>query len=286
MVIAVNNFCKSGYGDRMIDLFIFSIYSKLMRESVHIHWVPFRGFDFTDIPQWRYIDTLRENFLNFFKLPETIQLEDNPIQSEKHFDEYLGGLTSPYNFYQRYFQGRLPLEFFNFVVQETKKEFGIHIPDFVFEKPYIVVHLRRTDKLRGVCETQINRNSEDSIENLDKKTKQRILEAKEKGYQHFYIASDSVETKQEYTDYIKSLGLTVIQPENKYNLIESYYDTWIMKSSSIILVSTKYSTYSLSCALIYDKPLLNVLTEEVYRKYNYDKHVNLIQEIPSIKENK
>jgi hypothetical protein len=282
MVLGVNNFCKSGFGDRMIDLFVFSVYSKLIREDVHIHWVPFQGFDVKDIPQWRYIDTIRSNFLSFFKLPSSIVLQDNPIVTSNTFGKYLGGLTSPYAFYEEHLGGRVSIDLFNTIVEDTKAEFGFNVPTFKYHEPYIVLHLRRTDKLRGVCETQINRNPEDTIENLDKKTKERILEAKAKGYKNFFIASDSKETKEEYTNFLKSEGLCVIQPENIYNLIESYYDTWVMKSSNLIMVSTKYSTYSLSCALIYNIPLLNVLTEEVYRKYKFEKHVNLIQEIPSL----
>lgn len=282
MVVAVNNFCKSGYGDRMIDLFVLSVYAKLTHENMHIHWVPFRGFDFTDIPQWRYYDTIRENFLSFFKLPPSLTLKDDAVLSDKQFDQYLGGLTSPFAFYEKYLQGRVPLEIFNLAVQDAKKEFGFQVPDYVPERPYIVLHLRRTDKLRGVCETQINLDPNDTLENLDKKTKERILEAKAKGYTDIFIASDSAETKEHYKSYIESQGLRVLQPENTHNLIESYYDTWIMKGAAVILVSTKYSTYSLSCALLYNRPLLNVLTEDVYRKYKFEKHVNLIQEIPSI----
>lgn len=283
MVLAVNNFCKSGFGDRMIDLFIFSIYSKLLNDDINIHWIPFGDYSVKDFPQWRYLDTIRDNFLSFFKLPKSIKLNDTPTESGKKFDTYLGGLTSPQSFYENHLHSTIPLDYYNRIVEDTKQEFGIHVPDFVFEKPYIVLHLRRTDKLRGVCETQINRNPEDTLENLDTKTKERILEAKAKGYKHFFIASDSQETKEEYKQFIESEGLHVLQPENKYNLIESYYDTWVMKGSSLIMVSTKYSTYSLSCALIYNIPLLNVLTEEVYRKYKYNYHVQLVQEVPALK---
>lgn len=267
----------------MIDLFVLSVYSKLMNQTMRIHWVPFQGFDFTEIPPWRLTDTLRKNFLSFFKLPPQIQLEDNPVSAENIFDQYLGGLTSPYAFYEKYLEPRVPFEIYNLAVAETKQEFGFHVPDFISDTPYIVLHLRRTDKLRGVCETQINLNPMDTLENLDACTKKRILEAKEKGYTTFFLASDSPVTKQEYKDYIESLGLHVIEPENTYNLIESYYDTWIMKSAALILVSTKYSTYSLSCALIYDRPLLNVLTEEVYRKYKFEHHVTLLQEVPPLR---
>jgi hypothetical protein len=283
MVLCVNNFCKSGFGDRMIDLFIFSIYSKLLNDEIYINWTPFQDYSLQYFPQWRYLDTIRTNFLSFFKLPTSIVLKDTPTESENTFDTYLGGLTSPYVFYEKHLHSALPYEFYNSIVEATKKEFGIQVPEFAFSEPYIVLHLRRTDKLRGVCETQINRNPEDTLENLDKKTKERILEAKEKGYKYFFIASDSQETKEEYKQFIESHHLHVLQPPNIYNLIESYYDTWVMKQSNLIMVSTKYSTYSLSCALIYDIPLLNVLTEEVYRKYKYEHHIKLVQEVPLLK---
>jgi hypothetical protein len=281
MTICVNNFCKSGFGDRLIDIFVFSIFAKVVQQPIRIHWVPFQGMEFTDIPKWRFYDTLLTNFLSFFKLPESIRLEDTSSNDGLQFQEYLGGLTSPQGFYDKHLQNTLPLESYNKIVEEVRSEFGLHVPDYMPDVPYIFLHLRRTDKLRGVCETQINLDPEDTLEHLDNKTKMRIEEAKAKGHTHFYIASDSPETKQQYKEFIESLGLVVIQPANTHNLIESYFDSWMMKSASLIMVSTKYSTYSLSTALIYNKPLINVLTDSVYRKYKFEKHVNILQEVPT-----
>jgi hypothetical protein len=280
MTIAVPNFCKSGFGDRMIDLFALSVYSRIVGDDLRIHWIPFEGMPGIEVPSWRYQDTLLENFLSFFKLPSSIKLELTPSELENTFPNYLGGLTSPQTFYEKFLENNVSLERYNTVVEEVRKEFGFHVPDYVPETPYIFLHLRRTDKLRGVCETQINLDPEDTLAHLDAKTKGRIEEAKAKGHTHFYIASDSPETKREYKKFVESLGLTVIQPENTYNLLESYFDSWMMKSASFIMVSTKYSTYSLSTALIYNKPLLNVLSETVYRKYKFENHVNLIQTVP------
>ncbi len=281
MTICVNNFCQSGFGDRLIDIFVFSIFSKVMKDTVRINWIPFQGMkDFQDVPKWRFTDTLLPNFLSFFKLPDSIKLSGAPSYEGPQFHEYLGGLTSPQGFYEKHLQNSVSLESYNQIVEDVRKEFSFQIPDYVPDVPYIFLHLRRTDKLRGVCETQINLDPEDTLDHLDAKTKAHIEDAKRKGYTHFYIASDSVETKDEYKQFIESLGLTVLQPENTHKLIESYFDSWMMKSASIIMVSTKYSTYSLSTALIYNKPLLNVLTDSVYRKYKFDNHVNLLQELP------
>ena len=73
MTICVNNFCQSGFGDRLIDIFVFSIFSKVMKDTVRINWVPFQGMkDFQDVPKWRFTDTLLPNFLSFFKLPDSV----------------------------------------------------------------------------------------------------------------------------------------------------------------------------------------------------------------------
>jgi hypothetical protein len=293
MSIYIDNFCISGYGDRLLDLFILSILGKLTKNNIIINWIPFSKDEVIrdyNAPNWRWKDTLIENITSFFKLPSYIRLSNlnsldktNEIPLPYIYKIPMGGTLSPYSFYDSCLKDILAYDNYKLLVEDTKKEFGLNIPDYKFDSPYITLHLRRTDKLRGVCITQINTNTEDTLENLDNKTREKILDAKNKGYKHFYIASDSSTTKEEYKKYIKALGLIVIEPTNPYNLLESYFDTWIMKSSSLIMVSIKYSTYSLSCALIFNVPLINVLTLDVYKKWNFDKSVELYEEVPEMK---
>jgi hypothetical protein len=283
MPISINNFCKSGYGDRILDLFVLSILTKVENTTSKIKWIPFEGVnEYSLIPSWRFLDTHIENFTSFFKLPSYIELVSHDTQEEKQFNDYLGGVISPLRFYDKYLTNVISHELYKDIVNTVKKDFGIKVDDYVHNKPYVTVHLRRTDKLRGVCVTQINLSSDDTLDILDKKTLESIQIAKEKGYTDFYLASDSSETKTLYTNKLNEMGLTVIQPSNKYNLIESYYDTWMMKSSSLIIVSTKYSTYSLFNALLFDIPLHNVLGHSLYDEFRYNEHVNIIRDLNNL----
>jgi hypothetical protein len=282
MPISVNNFCRSGYGDRMLDLFVISILTKLYNTTSKIKWIPFEGQNFAEFPSWRFKDTHIENFIKFFKLPSYIELVSNDTNEQTKFNEYLGGVISPSLFYSKYLQNNIDNTLYKEVINNVKNDFSIRVDDYIHNKPYVTVHLRRTDKLKGICVTQINLSSDDTLEILDQKTLQSIEILKEKGYTDFYLASDSYETKSSYTLKLNAMGLTVINPHNKYDLLESYYDTWIMKSSSLIIVSTKYSTYSLFNALLFNIPLHNVLGHSLYDNYKFNEDVTIIRDLSTL----
>jgi hypothetical protein len=281
MPISINTFSRSGYGDRILDLFSLSILTKVENTTSKIKWTPVQKVSEYS-PSWCLLDTHIESFISFFRLPSYIELVSDNTYEEKQFNNHLGGIMSPSVFYDKYLKNTISYESFTEIANTVKKDFGIKVDDYIHNKPYVTVHLRRTDKLTGNCIHGINLSSDDTLDILDKKTFESIKIAKEKGYTDFYLASDSLETKTFYTNKLNEMGLTVIQPLNTYNLIESYYDTWIMKSSSLIIVSTKYSTYSLFVALIFDIPLHNPLGHTLYDNYKFNEHVNIIRDLNNL----
>lgn len=262
-------FTASGYGDRMIDLFLFSIISEIYNESVDIVWKSYEG-NGIEVPSWRFLDTELDNFLSMFKLPETLQLHKSPVFSRHMFNEYFGGCVSPYRLYSR-MNFNISEEMYNKLIDHLKSQFSLHIPLYNQESPYTVLHLRRSDKVRSnhTDEFMIH-NSE--LEHLDNETKLAIQSSE---YKTFYIASDDPLCKQDYIQYIRSLGYTVIEPENQYNLLSSYFDTWMMFSSSCILVSMRYSNFSLFPALFKNIPLVTVLPPDRYIELGFHHHVNI-----------
>ena len=263
--LVVTNFTLSGYGDRMLDLLCLTAYSRAIGKRLYIRWQDFPGMeDFKDVPAWRYQDTKLENFTGFFRLPDNVQLKYDIIPRPTHeWKVYLGGTRSPRVFYDEFVAGKIPvsLERWMDIVDQVKSELGFKVPRYVPEKPYAVVHLRRTDKLRGVCTTQIVK---DELAFLNQETFAAIQTAKDTGIADFYIATDDPSARDEYVAFIESIGCRVIQPENRYGLLSSYFDTWMMRSSSLLIASMRYSTFSMFPSAWWDIPIWTVLPDALH----------------------
>jgi hypothetical protein len=279
--LVVNNFTLSGYGDRMLDLLCLIAYARAKRMRLHIRWEDFKGMeDFKDIPSWRFQDTKLEHFLMFFRLPSEVQLSYDGIPNPTHeWRQYLGGVYSPTSFYEQVVSNQLGLTLSEWleIVDDVKSELKFKVPKYVPERPYVTVHLRRTDKLRGVCATQIVK---DELAFLNQETFAAIQTAKDSGYTDFYIATDDPSARDEYVWYIESIGCRVIQPPNTHGLLSSYYDTWMMRSSSLIIPSMRYSTFSMFPSVWWNIPLWTVLSDALHTnayKFNttYYKNVQL-----------
>ena len=276
--LSVNNFCESGYGDRMMDLFIYSIISKAYNAKSYLKWTLFTETTWIGYPPWRFIDTDISLFISFIKLPSYIELVSANTNHQYTSIKYLGGCVSPLTIYHTLFKNTISHETFLRIVNSVKKDYSFQFDKYTHSKPYVTVHLRRTDKLRGYDNLQINMSE---LNDLDQKTIVAIQLAKAKGYTDFYLASDSDETKKLYTAKLNEMGLHVIQPPNTHNLLESYYDTWIMSSSSLILVSMRYSAFSLFSALYFDIPIYNVIGHEPYE--NFSQYITLIKDLNQLK---
>lgn len=266
--LVVTNFTLSGYGDRMLDLLCVAAYARLKNMKLYIRWQDFPGMDdFKDVPAWRYQDTKLENFKSFFRLPSHVQLEYAIIPYPKHeWREYLGGTRSPTTFYEEFAEKKgfgCSLSEWLAIVDQVKSELGFMVPKYVPERPYAVVHLRRTDKLRGVCATQIVR---DELAFLNQETFAAIQTAKDSGFTDFYIATDDPSSRQEYVEYIESIGCRVILPYNAPGVLPSYFDTWMMRSSSLLIASMRYSTFSMFPSLWWNIPLWTVLPDALHTK--------------------
>lgn len=275
MYIFVNNFCKSGLGDRMMDLICLITYSYINKCELIVYSENFTGVGDNSvyIPEWRFKDTLPENLLTFFNLPVTFT-NDNALVNRNNktylFPEYLGGVFSPSKFFNKYLRNNISIETFREGLNYTKGAIGLkHSIDY--HDKYVVVHLRRTDKLRGVDSTQMRPYMVDKY-NAD--TIALIEASIAKGYKNFYLASDCSNTLKEYEIILTKLNVNCIndQIKNENNLIESYFDILIMSKCDFIIVSSVYSNFSLFCALLFNRELW-VLDKSVYIQHGFDKDV-------------
>lgn len=265
-------FTASGYGDRMLDLISLITYARACGHELYIRWVDFQEMpDFPNVPAWRYQDTKLSNFLSFFKLPSGVTAEyGNAPPSPARWDDYVGHTLSPIAFYEEFASKRIAIsrEDWMAIAEQVKSEFDLKVAKYEPERPYAIVHLRRTDKLRGVCMTQIVR---DELDFLNQETCAAIQKAMDTGLTDFYIATDDPSARDEYVTFIESIGGRVIRPENVHGLLSSYFDTWMMRSSSLIIASMRYSTFSLFPSVLWKIPLWTVLPDALHTtKYKYE----------------
>jgi hypothetical protein len=152
------------------------------------------------------------------------------------------------------------------VVSDVKKSIRLRVPDYQHPRPFCTVHLRRTDKISETDDLSIKTAE---INDLNTRTVAAILKAKEKGITSFFLASDDEATKNAFALFLAEQGLECVQPPNTYNLIESYYDIWVMKSSSLIIQSMMFSTFSLFPCILWDIPLWTVYENSPIFKYKF-----------------
>lgn len=241
---------RSGLGDRMLDLLAYATYGATRNADVYIQWRPYivKAQD----PPWRALDTSLSNVLSFFKLPSWIHLvEQPPPLPYEEWSDHLGGVVSPTTFCKD-----LGLPFI-----DVRAFFTLNVPFYVPPTDYTVVHLRRTDKLNGVDKWMIPANE---LGCLDELTRDAV---RMHGHSTIYVASDDLDARRIYETWLEECGYTVLRPTNPHSLLPSYFDLWMMWSASNIIVSMKYTTFSLFPALFRDIPIFPVLGTEQYASF-------------------
>lgn len=246
----VPNTARSGLGDRMLDLLVYATIGAIRNADVYVQW---HRYDLkASDPNWRALDTRTSRIKSFFKLPSWVHLvEAPPPEPYEVWPRFIGGVIPPHEFCKQ--QGA---EFI-----DVRSSFGMKIPSYLSDVPYTVVHLRRTDKLRGFDMYMIDSKE---LPQLDQLTQEAIQKYSDKTV---YVASDDASAKVAYETWLRDNGYTVIQPPNTHSLLPSYFDLWMMWSASRILVSMKYTTFSLLPALLQNIPIHPVLGTELYEKF-------------------
>jgi hypothetical protein len=281
--IVVDNLATSGLGDRMIDILNLSVYSRIFNKRMIIHSRKFVGADdsFVKLPSWRFKDTDPENMLSCFTLPSHITITENERllytdPSSLYFSAApLGGFISPYLFYTRYLTNVTSLSEFNFCINEIKKEYKLNHKIPFFQK-YVVVHVRRTDKVNRSGKGDSLYMNPTLMEEYDNDTIQLIIKAIERGYKNFYIASDCKDALVQYETLLRELNVNCINNsiKNENNILQSYFDLTVMGSADLIIVSAVFSTFSLFISLIFDKELW-VINKSPYCYYKFEKHIKV-----------
>lgn len=291
---------KSGLCDRLIDFCLLATYARLNNSKFSTKWAPLstnygnkayyhaseKSEDGNDLnlddsgihcklfKEVRYNDYKSENFLKYFTLPENtyINLDETGLSNLWYYDEYLGGNQSPRLFHDKFFYNNETLERF---VSEfykvcnefrpTKKLLDISKIDHI---PNLTIHLRREDKVRLTDDSKIaiDYRELDMINELTEKTINQFLTKKPNS--KILFCSDDDEEKKKWEE--KYPNNVIKTPQFEFDYEQTYFDIYVMSISDNILLSQRYSGFSMFSSFINKKNFIYLLKDSqiVERKYS------------------
>jgi hypothetical protein len=242
---------ESGLGDRLVDVAQLLAFSRVFKRPLYMQWPRFQSKDIDTAH--RATDILKENVVNYLRLPKDLFLEPNR-NADMLFKHTIGGLNAPETFHAAHLQGNCSIDEYKTHYKAVLKDFGFNddINAFLSNTPkeYVSLHVRRGDKVRPVreCHTLISHNELDELNALTYRALDYYIE---KGYKTFYICSDQDDKKKEFVDYVESKGLTTFSlPGGLEKWQTTYYDLAVMSRSQHIVTSMPYSAFSMFAAMI------------------------------------
>jgi hypothetical protein len=244
----------SGLGDRLLDILLIYAYSLYKScTGLYLSWEYNNSFDHS-----RKCLKL-ENLLKYISFPTNIFFVNKETLTELSNDttniifKDIVGADSVYGFINRHMDSisltdkQAFIEIYFNVFKQIK---FINIPTEIrdiFDKQNIVtIHLRRTDKVNN--SPAAHGVSIDELKFLDSKTEEYI-ESRIKQKKTICIVSDDMSIKHHYINKYKSMA-TVIYFDTGDQVTQAYYDYYCLAYSDEILMSQKFSTFSITASLI------------------------------------
>lgn len=252
----------SGLCDRLIDLMLMSAYAKVHNAKLYLDWIQGaqrgpnqwtqKGNDIKFWADYRYEDYKYENYIEYFTLPSNIIINENIDNPDIVFENYLGGVFSPHNFYNSFLTGFTNLETYLKAFEETIAEFKAtdKLLELVkhLDKPKVAVHLRRADKVR--VDADLVSITYEQLEQLNNDTKETLNKLVGEEKCKILIASDEEEEKGKYEelyDHISEVHKFI--PEDK-GYVKTYVDLYMLSQADYIILSQKHSNFSLLASLL------------------------------------
>lgn len=291
---------KSGLCDRLIDFSLMATFAKLNNSKFSSKWVALStnyddkvyyhaseeningenlildgsGIHSKFFKEVRYNDYKSENFLKYFTLPENtyIDLDESSLPNLSYYDGYLGGNQSPKLFYEKFIKKDISKdtfinEFYNLCngFKPTKKLLDISKIEFI---PNLTIHLRREDKVRLTDDSKIalDYRELDMINELTEKTINIFLDKKPSS--KILFCSDDEEEKKIWEEKYKNYVIKT--PLFEYDYEQTYFDIYVMSISDNILLSQRYSGFSMFSSFINKKNFIYLLKDSqiVERQYS------------------
>ena len=283
----------SGIGDRLLDIILIYTYAQYLKcDNLYLEWKVndetnnhsfYAQLRKTKTP-FRHTDYLLDNLTKFINLPNNIIFVDRntliKLSRERDnvvLNEYMGMRYSIYTFVEQRLDtitNNIKENFIKDYYNNFKKISFINIPEnitSIFKNNNIVtIHLRRGDK---VCNDGGTTNNIDCtmVNELNLKTKEFINNCISNDHMNICFVSDEAKIKNEYIEEFK----------DKCNIInfkgdevsQTYYDLYCLAYSNNILLSQKFSVFSILGSMIGGSTLYYIfdngkLFEDKYIKNN------------------
>lgn len=283
------NTIPSGLGDRFMDIILYYTYSSFLKYN-KMYYIWNKNYSY---------ECLNINLIKkYLELPNNliIDTEENiNIDKKNIFDvqKYKCGTSSIFSFINYFLKdinndlSNLFLEnkeeekkfiklYFNNFKKIKLKNIPINISNEILNKKYLLIHLRRTDKIHD--DPHRHGTNKLELEELNIKTEKYILDNKS-NYEYICFISDDNNIKNKYLNKFK----------NKFKIInfginnseQPFLDLYLITKSDKIFMSQKFSQFSILGSLIGNKQLnypfnYGRLFEYKNIHYNYFKYENLI----------
>jgi hypothetical protein len=282
---------KSGLGDRLIDLLIMSSFAKYLGKKLKLNYKiqPFYSSPQELLrPKYRHFDYKLEYLNKYIDLPNNVYLYEDNIQITKerntiYFRYYLGGIYSPFTFYDKYInRNNIDKEFFIKLFLEQAKTINFkNIEEKyidLFKCEYISIHLRRTDKVSNLCGNDHHGIFVEELDSLNSITKNVIdFFIDKKNIKNIYFCGDDNciinEYIQNYKHKINILNNFININDNIYNV---YFDLYALSRSKFIILSQKHSSFSLFCSFIHNAYLIYLYDNDIINQTYYNNFNNIV----------
>lgn len=237
----------------------------------------------------RYNDYKPDNFLKYFQLPENtfIDIDENVLGNLWYYDGYIGGNQSPELFFNNFILDDSKISQ-NYNQFKTKNEisYDVFLKEFykvcnefrpteklkeisnVEYYPDLTIHLRREDKVRLSDDSKIALDYRElnKINHLTEKTIDSFL-SKKPNSKILFCSDDENEKRKWEEIYEENIIKT---PKFEQDIEQTYYDIYIMSISKNILLSQRYSGFSMFASFINKSNFIYLLKDSQItdRKYS------------------
>jgi hypothetical protein len=288
---------KSGIGDRMMDIMLMNTFANFIDAKLYLNWSDSEKMlmgNKTNIPSiirhektpYRSRDFKFKNFTKFLELPNDINFvsELEIIKLSKstntiNFCDYLGMQYSPHAFLDKYLTP-LPSEERTRFIENYMQNFKLikfkNIPSDIINlfvnTEITAIHLRRSDKV--VVNPDKVSISIDEVENLDKITEAFCNYLISKGKKNILFVSDEKEVKLKYLEKFKHKCNAIII--NVDEILQTYVDLYCLAHAECILMSQKFSAFSLFASCINQTKLYYIYSNPILESYNHTVNISTL----------